>query len=74
MLGNKGDIMDEFIKVSLFAVLLLWIATVAYMIYKDHGIIEYIDGEPYQDLISIIPSKNGDKLNLGKRFKKRFKI
>jgi hypothetical protein len=65
--------MDEFIKVSLFAVVLLWIAAVAYMIYKDHGIIDYIDGIPYQDLIPLTPSEKGYQLNLRKRFNKRFK-
>lgn len=54
------------------AVALLWMAAVAYMIYKDHGIIEYIDGLPYYDLIPLIPSEKGYQLNLRERFNKRF--
>jgi hypothetical protein len=49
--------MDEIIKLSLFAGFLLWIAAVAYMIYKDHGVIEHIDGIFYKDAIPAILSK-----------------
>lgn len=63
----------ELLLVSLLAIVLLWISIVAYMIYKDHGIVEYIDGVPYKDLISINLPKNGEQLNLRKRWRARFK-
>ena len=66
--------MVELIIVSLFAVILLWIAAVAYMIYKDHGIIEYIDGMPYHNLFPAFQPEKMEKLNLRKRFNKRFKM
>jgi hypothetical protein len=44
------------------------------MIYKDHGIVDYIDGEPYYNVISVTLPKNGEKLNLGERLRKRFNI
>lgn len=35
--------MDE-LTVPLVALVLVWIAAVAYMIYKDHGIVDLIGG------------------------------
>lgn len=65
--------MVEFIIFPIMAMVLLWIAIVSYMIYKDHGIVEYIDHVPYKKVISINPSVNGEPLNLRERLRKRFR-
>jgi hypothetical protein len=65
---------DELIIVAVIVGLLLWIAAVAYLIYKDHGVIEHIDGLFYKDYIPVIDSKNKGKIGHRKRFNKRLKI
>lgn len=73
MLGFEGDVMDEFIIISILALSLSWIAIVAYFIYKDHGVVEFIDGEPYRKILSFTPQKSEEKLNLGERLRKRLR-
>jgi hypothetical protein len=62
--------MVDFVIVSISALVLVWIAAVAYMIYKDHGVVEQIDGKQYVDLFR--PSEEGNKLDLKNRVKNRF--
>jgi hypothetical protein len=69
---KKAITMDDFVIVPVLALVLVWIAAVAYMIYKDHGIVEQIDGKPYYDQLTLRPSEGRNKLDLRNRFKKRF--
>jgi hypothetical protein len=64
--------MDQLILVPLFTLPLLWIGAVAYVIYKDHGIVEYIDGVPYNDMISINPKLGPGKPSLREYLRKFF--
>lgn len=59
------------IIVPILGVSLVWIAAVAYMIYKDHGIVEKIDGKPYHDMLKPFPTEDSEKLDLRNRLRKR---
>jgi len=65
---------EELILLALVAVLLVWIAIIAYLIFKDHGIIEHVDMLQYRDSIHSFRPDNEEKTDLKKRFDKRFKM
>jgi hypothetical protein len=54
--------MDELmVLVPALALAIAWIALVAYWIYKDHGVIERIDGKPYVDMLAHPTEENNLK-------------
>jgi hypothetical protein len=59
---------EESILVAIFAVLLVWIAIIAYLIFKDRGVIEHVDMLRYLDSIRAFRPENEEKPDLEKRF------
>jgi hypothetical protein len=62
---------DELILVAIAAVLLVWIAIIAYFIYKDRGDIEHVDMLEVFDSIKIFRPDNEENSDL-KGFDDRF--
>jgi hypothetical protein len=62
---------DELILVAIAAVLLVWIAIIAYFIYKDRGDIEHVDMLEVFDSIKIFRPDNEENPDL-KGFDDRF--
>ncbi len=63
--------MDELILVAIVAVLLVWIAIIAYLIFKDRGNIEHVDMLQVFDSIKIFRPENEEDPDL-KGFDDRF--
>jgi hypothetical protein len=61
----------ELILVVIIAVLLVWIAIIAYLIFKDHGTIEHVEMLRMYDSFQIFRPENEENPDL-KSFDDRF--
>jgi hypothetical protein len=60
---------DELILVAIAAVLLVWIAIIVYLIYKDHGTIEHVEMLQIFDSNRVFPDdENPDLKGFDDRF------